>query len=69
MNPALSSWMAIKARTKDLPENFTILIMGATTVSGTVAISLARKLGAGKVIGVARNAETLENWDWIKKSC
>ena len=59
MNPALSSWMAIKTRTKDLPPNFTVLILGVTTVSGTVAISLARRLGAGKVIGVARNAETM----------
>ncbi|KEQ65471.1 quinone oxidoreductase [Aureobasidium melanogenum CBS 110374] len=58
-NPALSSWMALRARTKELPENFTVLVMGATSASGKVAVEVARVLGAGKVIGVSRNAATL----------
>ncbi|CAD0112849.1 unnamed protein product [Aureobasidium uvarum] len=58
-NPALSSWMALTARTKDLPENFTVLVMGATSASGKVAVEVARALGAGKVIGMARKLETL----------
>ncbi|CAD0091423.1 unnamed protein product [Aureobasidium mustum] len=58
-NPVLSSWMALRARTKDLPENFTVLVMGATSASGKVAVEVARVLGAGKVIGMSRNAETL----------
>jgi NADPH:quinone reductase-like Zn-dependent oxidoreductase len=60
-NPALSSWMAIKARTWNLPEKFTVLIMGATTTSGAVALSVARMLGAGKVIGAARDVKTTES--------
>jgi NADPH:quinone reductase-like Zn-dependent oxidoreductase len=60
LNPALSSWMAMRTRTFDLPKNFTVLIMGATTMSGTIAIPLVRSLGAGKVIGVARNVATLQ---------
>lgn len=60
LNPAMSSWMAMRTRTFDLPKNFTVLIMGATTMSGTVAIPLVRSLGAAKVIGVARNVTALE---------
>jgi NADPH:quinone reductase-like Zn-dependent oxidoreductase len=59
LNPAMSSWMAMRTRTFDLPKNFTVLIMGATTMSGTIAIPLVRSLGAAKVIGVARNAAAL----------
>jgi NADPH:quinone reductase-like Zn-dependent oxidoreductase len=58
-NPALSSWMALTARTKDLPEEFTVLVMGATSASGRVAVEVARVFGAGKVIGMARNRDTL----------
>jgi NADPH:quinone reductase-like Zn-dependent oxidoreductase len=60
LNPAMSSWMAMHTRTFDLPKNFTVLIMGATTMSGTIAIPLVRSLGAAKVIGVARNVAALE---------
>ncbi|KEQ76903.1 quinone oxidoreductase [Aureobasidium namibiae CBS 147.97] len=59
-NPALSSWMALTARTKDLPEKFTVLVMGATSASGKIAVEVARILGAGKVIGMSRSKETLE---------
>ncbi|TKA81744.1 hypothetical protein B0A55_01124 [Friedmanniomyces simplex] len=60
INPALSSWMAFKTRTKDLPAHFTVLIVGATSASGRVAISLARALGAKRVIGAGRNKSTME---------
>ncbi len=45
-NPAMSSWMALKTRTTDLPKDFSVLIVGATSASGHVAIHLARTLGA-----------------------
>lgn len=60
MNPAMSSWMALRTKTSDLPKDFTVLIMGATSASGGIAIEASRHLGAGKVIGVARNAEKLD---------
>lgn len=60
VNPAISSWMAITARTKGLPENFSVLILGATSASGRLAASLARTLGAKQVFGAARNASALE---------
>jgi len=59
VNPATSSWMAMKARAIDLPADFTVLILGATSASGRLAIPLARANGAALVIGAARNADTL----------
>jgi NADPH:quinone reductase-like Zn-dependent oxidoreductase len=62
-NPAISSWSALKTRTFDLPDNFTVVINGVTTASGNIAINIARAFGAGKVIGVARNAKAMEALD------
>ncbi|KIW07381.1 uncharacterized protein PV09_02225 [Verruconis gallopava] len=59
-NPGMSSWMGTKYRTRDLPENFKVLILGATTTSGALAIELERQLGASKIVGVARNVEKLK---------
>jgi NADPH:quinone reductase-like Zn-dependent oxidoreductase len=59
INPAMSSWMALATRTVNLPKNFSVLILGATSTSGAIAIPLARALGAGKVIGVARSVEKM----------
>jgi NADPH:quinone reductase-like Zn-dependent oxidoreductase len=67
LNPAMSSWMALRTRTTNLPSTFTALVMGATSASGSIAISLARSLGAGKVVGVARNLATLETLDLDEK--
>jgi NADPH:quinone reductase-like Zn-dependent oxidoreductase len=63
MNPAISSWMALRTRVKDLPKDFTVVVLGATSSSGRVAILLARSLGAGKVVGVARDAAKLAKLD------
>lgn len=59
VNPALSSWMAMKTRAADLPEGFTVLVLGATSASGRLAIELARALGAKRVVGAASNLATL----------
>jgi len=60
MNPGLSSWMALRSRCQDLPANFSVLIMRATSASGKLAFSLARILGAKRVIGCARNEAALK---------
>lgn len=59
VNPATSSWMAMKTRTTNLPQNFTALVLGATSASGRLAIPLSRALGAGRVVGAARSASAL----------
>jgi len=59
LNPGMSSWMALAARVDNLPKNFTVVIAGVTALSGKVAVEFVRQLGAGKVIGVARNAKEM----------
>ncbi|KAJ3115711.1 hypothetical protein HK100_001261 [Physocladia obscura] len=59
LNPALSSWMALSKRTANLPPDFTVLILGATSASGKIAARVSRLFGAKKVIGVARNEKAL----------
>ncbi|KAI0969621.1 hypothetical protein F4678DRAFT_439494 [Xylaria arbuscula] len=59
VNPAMSSWLALKQRTSNLPGNYTVLILGATSASGRLAATVAKGLGAGKVIGVARDEAAL----------
>ncbi|KAI1134645.1 hypothetical protein F5Y05DRAFT_203860 [Hypoxylon sp. FL0543] len=65
LNPAMSSWMAITQRTTNLPKDFTAVILGATSASGRLAVHSAKALGAGKVIGIARNSATLEKVDGL----
>ncbi|KAJ6480317.1 hypothetical protein C8R45DRAFT_1005180 [Mycena sanguinolenta] len=61
-NPVLASWMGLATRVdhKLVPEAFTCLIIGATTLSGKAAVSVARQFGAGKVIGAARSVNKME---------
>ncbi|KAL8709837.1 MAG: hypothetical protein Q9220_005453 [cf. Caloplaca sp. 1 TL-2023] len=60
LNPALSSWLALTARCDNLPRSFSVLILGATSASGRLAVPLARALGAGRVVGCARNEDALK---------
>lgn len=59
VNPAMSSWLALTRRASDLPGNYAVLILGATSASGRLAALVAKALGAGKVIGVARDEAAL----------
>lgn len=61
VNPIMSSWMALATRVHDLPKDFTVLIVGATSLSGTCAVTVSREFGAGRVIGCARNLEKMAN--------
>lgn len=68
VNPGLSSWMALRTRCENLPEGFSVLLMGATSASGRLAISLSRNLGAKRVVGCARNGDALKGLgldEWI----
>ncbi|UDL89062.1 zinc-binding alcohol dehydrogenase family protein [Mesorhizobium sp. PAMC28654] len=59
-NPGMSSWAAYTERAK-FRVGETVVVNGATGTSGRLAIQIARYLGAGKVIAVARNAEALKS--------
>jgi len=59
-NPGLSSWAAFKERAH-LEPGETVLINGATGTSGRLAVSVARYLGARKVIATGRNVAALQS--------
>ncbi len=58
-NPAMSSWVALKARAKFEPGN-SVVILGATGVAGQLAVQIAKRLGARRVITAGRNPQALE---------
>jgi NADPH:quinone reductase-like Zn-dependent oxidoreductase len=58
-NAVLGSAMALHARAK-LKAGDTVIINGATGVTGQVAIQVAKHLGASRVIGIGRNEAALK---------
>jgi NADPH:quinone reductase-like Zn-dependent oxidoreductase len=58
-NPALSSWLPLVWRAK-LEQGETVLILGATGVSGKLAIQIAKHLGAGRVVAAGRNKTVMQ---------
>lgn len=56
---ALTSFLPLKYSAK-LKKGETVLINGATGVSGRMAIQVAKLLGAGRVIGTGRNEKSLK---------
>jgi NADPH:quinone reductase-like Zn-dependent oxidoreductase len=59
MNPAMSSWVALKRRTQFVSGQ-SVLVLGATGSSGQLAVQVAKLLGAGQVIAAGRNEQRLE---------
>ena len=57
-NPGVSAWLSLKYRAK-LAAGETVLILGATGVTGMLAVQIARILGAGRVVAAGRNEQTL----------
>ena len=55
---ALTSYLPLK-HTAKIEKGETVLINGATGVSGRMAIQVAKMLGAGRVIGTGRNDRSL----------
>jgi NADPH:quinone reductase-like Zn-dependent oxidoreductase len=58
MNPAMSSWVALRRRVPIEPGQ-SVLVLGATGNAGAMAVQVAKRLGAGRVIGAGRDAERL----------
>ncbi|KAI5459726.1 hypothetical protein BGZ63DRAFT_425688 [Mariannaea sp. PMI_226] len=68
VNPVMSSWMALRTRVdflkgqrQETQKPWTCFILGATTMSGKLAIKVARQMGATRIIGAARNEAALKN--------
>jgi NADPH:quinone reductase-like Zn-dependent oxidoreductase len=54
MNPAMSSWVALRRRVP-LQAGQSVLVLGATGNAGSMAVQVAKLLGAGPVVGAGRN--------------
>jgi NADPH2:quinone reductase len=57
-NPGVSAWLSINHRAKLMPGE-TALILGATGVTGQLAVQIAKLHGAGRVIAAGRNPQVL----------
>jgi NADPH:quinone reductase-like Zn-dependent oxidoreductase len=58
MNPAMSSWVALRRRVQMVPGQ-SVLVLGATGSAGTTAVGVAKRLGAGRVVGAGRDRDRL----------
>lgn len=58
MNPAMSSWLALRQRIRFEPGQ-SVLILGATGNAGRLAVQVAAHLGAGEIIAAGRDADRL----------
>jgi NADPH:quinone reductase-like Zn-dependent oxidoreductase len=58
MNPGVSAWLTLAQRAKLVPGE-KVLILGATGVTGKLAVQIAKLLGAGRVVAAGRNEQVL----------
>lgn len=59
MNPAMSSWVALRRRVPIRPGQ-SVLVLGATGNAGQLAVQVAKRLGAGAVVGAGRDTTRLK---------
>jgi NADPH:quinone reductase-like Zn-dependent oxidoreductase len=58
INPGVSAWLTLACRAKLVPGE-TVLVLGATGVTGKLAVQIAKLLGAGRVVAAGRNEQVL----------
>jgi len=58
-NPGISAWLTLAFRAK-LVAGENVLILGATGVTGRLAVKIAKLLGASRVVASGRNQKVLE---------
>ncbi|MNV22888.1 L-threonine 3-dehydrogenase [compost metagenome] len=58
MNPAMASWLALRCRVP-FKRGQNVLILGATGRSGSMAVQVARHLGASQIIAAGRDEQRL----------
>jgi len=59
MNPAMAAWLALRRRVP-FRKKQQVLILGATGNAGTMAVQIARLLGASRIIAAGRNEQRLQ---------
>jgi NADPH:quinone reductase-like Zn-dependent oxidoreductase len=57
-NPGMSSWVALEMRAQ-FRAGESVLILGSTGAAGQLAVQIAKRLGARRVVAAGRNAEAL----------
>lgn len=57
-NPGISAWLSLTYRAK-LAAGENVLILGATGVTGKLAVRIAKLLGAARVVAAGRNQQAL----------
>jgi NADPH:quinone reductase-like Zn-dependent oxidoreductase len=58
IHPGVSAWLTLTQRAK-LRRDETVLILGATGVTGKLAVQIAKLLGAGRIVAAGRNEKVL----------
>lgn len=58
VNPGMSSWAALSGRAQ-FAAGESILILGATGAAGQLAVQVAKRIGARRVVAAGRNPEAL----------
>jgi NADPH:quinone reductase-like Zn-dependent oxidoreductase len=58
MNPAMSSWIALRRRI-DFRPGQSVLVLGATGNAGRMAVQIAKHLGASRVVAAGRREDQL----------
>jgi NADPH:quinone reductase-like Zn-dependent oxidoreductase len=54
VNPAMSSWVALRRRVP-IRSGQSVLVLGATGNAGAMAVQVAKRLGAGRVVAAGRD--------------
>jgi NADPH2:quinone reductase len=57
-NPGVSTWAALEWRA-ELKPGERVLVLGATGIAGQLAVQMAKRLGAGRVVAAGRNPAVL----------
>ena len=60
MNPGTSGWLALADRREEAGGLGTVLVLGATGMSGSMAVQAALALGARRVVAAGRDPRALE---------
>lgn len=59
LNPAMSAWISVHWR-GDVKPGQTVLVLGATGTTGTLAVQLAKLRGAGRIVAAGRDPKALD---------